>query len=50
MTSSINGGRMVFEEHGLGEEVINAVSQFIGIAASELQVFSVGLWCLKHAW
>ncbi|KAH9786784.1 Histone-lysine N-methyltransferase EZA1 [Citrus sinensis] len=27
----------VFEEHGLGEEVINAVSQFIGIATSEVQ-------------
>lgn len=50
ITSSTNVGRTVFEEHGLGEEVINAVSQFIGIATSEVQVFSVWSWCLEYAW
>ncbi|KAK1577740.1 hypothetical protein Q3G72_024406 [Acer saccharum] len=27
----------VFQEHGLGEEVLNIVSQFIGVATSEIQ-------------
>lgn len=43
MTSSINFGRTVFQEHELGEEVINVVSQFIGVATSEVQVFSIGI-------
>lgn len=31
-------GRMAFQEHGTGEEVVKAVSQFIGATTLEIQV------------
>lgn len=37
-------GRMAFQEHGTGEEVVKAVSQFIGATTLEIQV--AGLRCL----
>lgn len=37
-------GRMAFQEHGTGEEVVKAVSQFIGATTLEIQV--AGLRCV----
>lgn len=34
---------MVFQEHGLDEEVLNIVSQFIGVSTSEIQVFPMNV-------
>lgn len=40
---------MAFEEHGLNEEVLNIVSQFVGGTSSEIQVIYNNLWTHLYA-
>ena len=43
-TVSVEFGRMVSQEHGLAEEVLNVVSQFIGVGTTEIKVVQRNLY------